>query len=200
MLRDHRGRWRPEAVVTDVASLKLPVMTAAADAGIQNRFVGSHPMAGSEGRGFGAARRGLFRDTRVWLTAEAGAEGAVERVEALWRLAGAEPLMIDPQVHDERMIAASHLPQVLSSLLAVVLESRGTPRSELGPGGRDMTRLAGSAIEMWLPLLRDSASGLEGILREFADRAEEAADALRDGDESFLVELFERAGAWEAKP
>lgn len=197
MLETHRGRWHSEAVVTDVASLKVPVMESAAEAGIGRRFVGSHPMAGSHGRGFRDARPGIFRGARVWLTTGEAETAAVDQVEALWSVVGAETARIDAGDHDRRMIASSHLPQLISSLLAALLESRGASRSDLGPGGRDMTRLAASSIEMWLPLLREGGPDLASLLRDYSLQAEELADAVEAGDEDALVELFARAGAWE---
>jgi prephenate dehydrogenase len=117
----------PEAVtLTDVASLKVPLERAAGAAGVTHRWVGCHPMAGSERSGFAASRAGLYRDARVWVAASPEAAGRVERVHDLWRAVGARPQEIDAERHDALMARASHLPQLASNA------SGRSPRSPRG--------------------------------------------------------------------
>src|SRR5690606_7158729 len=99
----HRERWAPGAVVTDAAGLKTPVMEAGARLDMGSRFVGSHPMAGTEEQGFSGSRDGLFADARVWIVPGAATEEAIQRVESLWRSAGGRPLRTDAATHDRAM-------------------------------------------------------------------------------------------------
>ena len=84
LLEAHRDRIRSDAVVTDVVSLKLPVARKIRELGLQDRWVGGHPMAGSEQSGFGAARGDLFRDAPVFLVRGDAPGSAAGIVESLW--------------------------------------------------------------------------------------------------------------------
>ena len=77
----------------------------------------------------------------------------------LWTMVDARPEVMDADEHDVRLAWTSHLPQAVSTALALSLDQRGSPRAELGPGGRDVTRLAGSDPAMWADILIDNADG-----------------------------------------
>lgn len=195
LLAAHAPRWPAGAVISDVASLKAPVRAAA---GAGAAYVGAHPMAGGHASGFAAGRADLFRGSRVWLTpGEGAAAEAVARVAELWRGLGAEPRTIDAQEHDARMALASHLPQAASSALALALAEQGIAPDELGPGGRDGTRLAASSPGLWVELLlaarADDVAALDGLQRSLAD----IRDAVANGNEDALWALLERARAWK---
>lgn len=112
---------RSGATVTDVASVKGPVLTAAAD---HPSFVSGHPMAGTERSGWGASTSGLFVDA-PWLVLVA--DGAdVGRVAQVCRLAldvGARPVPIHPASHDRALATVSHLPHVLAAALTLQAEN-----------------------------------------------------------------------------
>lgn len=191
----------PSAWVVDLGSLQGPPLRWMARAGLAGRGVSCHPMAGGEGSGFEASTEGLYRGVRVWTTpaAEGGEAGqdpaatpgdALESVHAFWRELGARPLAVDPRVHDARMGWISHLPQVVSVHLARALEAEGYVRGELGGGGRDMTRLAGSGHAMWEDILGAEPRAAVPGLRVLARRLSRAADQLEAGDPApFLAEL-----------
>jgi prephenate dehydrogenase len=196
MLRDHRPVWRSDAVITDVSSMKRPVMAVARDLGVLDRFVGAHPMAGSHARGFGASHDRLFRGARVWLVSEGASGPARSLVASLWEAVGGDCDWIDAESHDRRMLLVSQVPQLLSTILADLLDSQGLAEDDLGPGGKGMTRLAASSIDMWLPLLRAGGADLAQALRGFSRRADAVAEAVEGGDDEVLVDLFRRAGLW----
>ena len=191
MLADHRGGWRAEAVVTDVVSLKAPVEEAMGALGESARYTGSHPMTGGEGSGFSHAAADLFAGATVWLTGRGVGAGAVE---ALWLAVGARTRWTTAPEHDRLMSWCSHLPQLASNALARVLEESGHAPSDLGTGGADMVRLAGSSPEMWLPLLARSEAG--GALRELARAARELADALDHRDLEAIEDWMRSTRAW----
>ena len=158
----------PEAVVTDVASVKQRVVAEVrAYAGQEvRRYVGSHPMAGRERSGAGAADCDLFVG-RPWVIV---AEGATPQAELVVRnLAvdvGATPLRMAAAEHDEAVAAVSHVPQLVSSLLAARLEE--LPESALalaGQGLRDTTRIAASDPRLWSAILVGNAGPVVGLLR-----------------------------------
>ncbi len=136
--------WRPEAVVTDVASTKTLIMERAAAHGI--RFVGGHPMAGKETSGFGAASAGLFAG-RPWVVIAARAAGgdAIERVESMVRATGARPVRMDAAAHDAAVAAISHLPLVAAAALVEVAAGAPGGAVPAGLAGRVGSRCVGLA-------------------------------------------------------
>ena len=199
MVPIHAPLLRHRALVTDVAGLKRPVLRAVRRAGLAARYVGAHPMAGGERSGFDGGRADLFRDALVWLCADSGVErGARQRVERFWSDLGGRPEWTDPEVHDRLMERVSQLPQLTANALALALEDSGARASDLGPGGRDMTRLAESSPEMWRDLLAHTAPEMAGLLRDLARRMEELAVRLESGELGALADVMVRTRRWRA--
>lgn len=186
----------PSTTITDVASLKAPLAAAVTDAGAQDRWVGSHPMTGSEESGFAASRAELYEGARVWTVAHAAAEARVAPMHAFWTSLGARPKAIEAQEHDRMMALASHLPQLVANALAEVLERHDVPRDRLGPGGTDMTRLAASSPEMWREIFEHASPELVAGLRALADGAGEIADLLESGNLDGIERLMTATSAW----
>jgi prephenate dehydrogenase len=186
------------ATLTDVASLKAPLARAAAAAGVSARWVGCHPMAGSEASGFAASKPGLYRAARVWTVAAEEARPRVGRVHALWKSLGAEPVEIDAERHDRLMALASHLPQLASNALAAVLMDAGLQPEQLGPGGRDTTRLAGSSADLWKDLLGYASPDLARGLRDLAAGADRIADLLDRHDIEAVADIMRATRTWRA--
>ena len=197
LLPAHASRFRADALVTDVAGLKRPVLDAARRAGLAGRFVGSHPMAGGEGAGFDGGRPDLFQDAQVWLCGDAPLDPSrAARLEAFWRALGARPEWADPELHDRLMVRVSHLPQLVSNALALALESAGVAPADLGPGGRDMTRLAASVSGVWADLLEHTALDAAKLLRELGSQVGELAEHLEAADVRAITELMDRTRGW----
>ncbi|MCY3546952.1 MAG: prephenate dehydrogenase/arogenate dehydrogenase family protein [Gemmatimonadetes bacterium] len=208
------AEWSTAALATDVASLKAPVLDAAAAQGpwVGGTFVGAHPMTGSERSGYAAARADLFDGADVWITpcgpvgadrdsgaakavGDANAD-AVRRASAFWRVLGARPRVVGAEEHDRVMTWASHLPQLVASALAGTLADAGIPRAALGPGGRDATRIAGSNPGMWTPLLRAAAAADARALATLEDRIGAIRGMLERGDMEGVAQLLEQARHW----
>lgn len=177
LLRAEARSWGRALLATDVAGLKLPVLAAAEAAGRGRGgdpvFAGAHPMCGSERSGYGAARHDLFHGARIWLCPMPGGNAAAARAVAFWRWLGGEPREVAADRHDRTMSWASHLPQLAAWALAQTLDGAGIAPPDLGPGGRDMTRLAASSPETWAPLLeaaaREDAAALRALETRLAD-------------------------------
>lgn len=191
------AEFAPGAGMTDVVSLKVPMMTAAEAAGIGSRFVGAHPMTGSERSGWAAATDDMYRGARVWLTRGNASRELAARVEALWSGIGAEPEWVDDATHDETMRWVSHLPQLASSALAEVLRKRAIDRNQLGPGGRALTRLAGSSPELWGDLLAVDPEAGARIARMLARELDAIADLIGAGDSEALRTLLAEGRRWK---
>jgi prephenate dehydrogenase len=170
-------------LITDVGSTKTGIVAAATATGLAPRFVGSHPMAGDHRYGWEASRAGLFEDARVYLCAPRDASSdALTFASDLWRDLGAHPTLLPAEEHDRMLAWTSHLPHVLSAALALTLAGAGLDRQSLGPGGRDMTRIAGSSPEMWTAILRENAAEIDAALIAAEREIAEFRGALRHGD------------------
>jgi prephenate dehydrogenase len=197
LLREHAGLWREDALVTDMVSLKGPLLRAAARGGFADRFVGAHPICGGEASGFGAGRADLFEGARVWLCADPSvSEEFRSRAFGFWQGVGGEAEWIDAEEHDRKMAWVSHLPQLVANALAGALDAAGHHPSELGPGGRDMTRLAGSNPEIWRDLLEASAPVTGTGLTSVSNALNVLADLLARRDVDRIAEFMERTRNW----
>ena len=187
-------RLRRVPLVTDVCSTKQTLQAAAAGLGLAHAFIGGHPLAGDHRCGWSASRTGLFRSATVYLCpGESTIPPALERLAALWRLIGAAPEIIDAAVHDRRLAFTSHLPQALSTALAHVLARAGIPLDQLGPGGRDMTRLARSSPDVWTPIALDNASLLCEAIVEMEAQLATLRTALAADDHRGTHAFFDTA-------
>jgi len=172
----------PDAVVTDVASVKLEPFRALKERGVDiTRYIGSHPLAGRERGGAISARADLFIG-RPWVVCRDEQTRAADLalVEALALDVGAMPLEMTPEEHDSSVALTSHVPQVVASLLAGRFATADEGALRLaGQGVRDTTRIAASAPELWVQILGANAQPVVDILDALADDLREVSDALR---------------------
>jgi prephenate dehydrogenase len=175
----------PDALVTDVASVKLaPLGELRALGADVSRYVGSHPMAGRERGGAISARADLFVG-RPWVIANhdgiANRRAADSALEALALDLGAAPIALDAAEHDRSVALVSHVPQVISSLLAARLVDASDASVGLaGQGIRDTTRIAGSQPELWLQILDANSEQVVGVLERYRDDLDTVIAALSD--------------------
>ncbi len=160
----------PNAIVTDVASVKGLPLSQLREAGADlSRYVGSHPLAGRERGGAISARADLFVG-RPWVIAT-GNEETTEMIGVIEDLVldlDALPMLMTAEEHDESVALVSHVPQVISTILAKQL-SRGSERSLslTGQGLRDTTRIAASDPQLWIQILSANSETVVDILRSF---------------------------------
>jgi prephenate dehydrogenase len=191
------GALERGGVVTDVGSVKsLPLERIAdhADEDLLARYVGSHPMAGSERSGPLAATAALF-DGRPWAVTPHvhSSPEAIALVEALARLCGAEPVRLSPVEHDRAVARTSHLPHLLAVLTAGQLaEAQPEHLSLSGQGVRDVTRIAGGDPDLWSQILRANHAAVGEILRDVQSDLARLVDVLASGDPDRLGEILTR--------
>ena len=185
-------------LVTDVASVKRPVIVAAERAGIAGRFVGAHPVCGRERSGIDAALGDLYDDALVWIT-PASAAAPAERAAELWRSVRARPRTIDPAEHDRLMARISHTPQVVASALAAALARVGADADQLGPGGRDTTRIAASPEPLWAEILIANASLVLEPVDAVLDVLESLRAAIAAADADAIAALLREARVWRER-
>lgn len=173
----------PDAIVTDVASVKtLPLEVLRAGGGDVSRYVGSHPMAGRETGGPLSGRADLFLG-RPWVitsTPETTVDG-LQEVEGMALDLGATVVNLTAEDHDESVALISHVPQLVSSVMAAQLLGDDLDAANLAGGGlRDVTRIAASDPTMWNQILAANGSRVARILRNIAGDIGTLADALDD--------------------
>jgi prephenate dehydrogenase len=184
-------------LITDVGSTKRSAIAAAESLGVGERFVGSHPMAGDHRCGWKASRRGLFAGATVYLCrSRQTREESMVLAQELWRALEGRPQIIAADTHDHLLAYASHLMQSVAAALALSLEGAGVSRAELGPGGRDMTRLAGGSVEMWSAIARDNADALIPAIRSLETQLARLRAALANNDEGAVRAIFSQARTW----
>jgi prephenate dehydrogenase len=157
-----------EQLVIDVSSVKAPI--AAAAAGIA-AFVPTHPMAGGERRGPGAARGDLF-EGRFWCYVPTADEARTLQARAFIEDLGAKPVSVDAQEHDAIVALTSHLPQLLAYAFTQCVNEQAGPNPELvdalcGPAAREFLRLGRSSPQMWDEIFAANREALQAELSRF---------------------------------
>ncbi|HSV73953.1 MAG TPA: prephenate dehydrogenase/arogenate dehydrogenase family protein [Chthonomonadales bacterium] len=187
-------------VVTDLGSVKARVVAEASGA-LQGRFVGGHPMAGSEESGITAAYADLYEGATWVLTpTDDSAPAAIDTVRGLAIAVGALPVVLSPEVHDRWVAAVSHLPHVAAyALAATAHEMAGTEGVQIAAGSyRDGTRVALSDPALWAGILLENRDAALAAMERYGAWLAGAAGALRRGERDGLERLLR--GAHEARP
>jgi prephenate dehydrogenase len=190
----------PGPIVTDVGSTKVSVV-AAGEAAHGARFVGGHPLSGTERAGPDAADPDLFTGRRVLLTpTELTDPAALVTVSGLWRAIGARVDAIDAERHDRLMAAVSHLPHAVAYALAGAVGDLGDEVAGFSAGGfKDTTRIAATPAGMWIDVFLDNRGPLLEALAGFRRRLDELEAAIRAGDAAAIDGLIAHARASRAK-
>lgn len=163
------------ALVTDAGSTKRLIVEAALVHLPAGAFLGGHPMAGKESRGVLEADANLFRGRTYVLTPAIA--GQLNTAAGQWMLEwvrriGANPLVLPPEAHDHAVALTSHLPQLASTALTLLLSRQLTDPDEqrtAGPGLQDMSRLALSSFEMWKDILVTNSAEIDAALAAYID-------------------------------
>jgi len=186
----------PNATVTDVASVKSAILDELISSGADlTRYVGSHPMAGRERGGAISGRADLFVG-RPWVISASvlTAAKSISAVEDLAIDLGASPLRVSASEHDRAVALVSHVPQLVSSLLASRLNGADSADVALaGQGLRDTTRIAASDPKLWLQILAANSTEIAPVLKSFESDLHELVSALEDIDQPGSLTIVSRA-------
>lgn len=191
-----RALAETSGVVTDVGSVKATVVAEAAHA----RFVGGHPMAGSEQLGVEGATPDLFEGA-VWvLTPVAGTDSDhYATVAAVVRLLGAEVVALDPERHDALVAVVSHVPHLAAAALMGIADERAEEHAallRLAAGGfRDMTRIAAGTPTIWPDICGENRSAIVEVIDRLTDELGRLRAMVADGHRDQLLVTLERAQA-----
>ena len=177
--------------ITDAGSTKQTICAAMdGEATAAKRFVGSHPLAGSERTGPQHADADLFVNRQVIVTpTKQSSPESVQQIVTFWETLGAVVTMMSPQAHDQTVAATSHVPHLVAAALAAA-----TPAEHLSftaSGWLDTTRVAGGGTELWRQILADNRNNVLASLADFQTVLDQFRTALQSEDQDRIRELLE---------
>lgn len=194
-----RALAETSGVVTDVGSVKSAICAAATD----ERFIGGHPMAGSERDGLDGADPSMF-ERAVWVltptsTSSDQTFSVVARVVAEL---GADVVALDPERHDRLVAVVSHVPHLTAASLMGLAVDRAEEHMallRLAAGGfRDMTRIAGGRPEIWLDICAENHEAISETLDQLIGALGDLKALVDTGDRAGLLDRLTRARAARA--
>ena len=193
-------RMQKGALLTDVGSAKAAICRSveaafsASNAAEKIRFVGGHPMAGSERRGIGAARADLFQGAVCILTPTPATDpdgAGLEIVRDLWEAVGGHVHVMAPEAHDRLIAQISHLPHLAAACLVNAASDEALDLA--ASGFLDTTRVASGDPAMWVAICLANREALLAALATLGGRLNDFAQALQSGDAKALEALLARA-------
>ena len=185
-------------ILTDVGSVKTSIHEEVSRIGLEENFIGGHPMAGSEKSGFSNAKAHLIENAYYILTPSAGVpEEKVETYRAFVESLKALPVILDYREHDSITGTISHLPHIIASTLVNFVHDTDTKdglMKSLAAGGfKDITRIASSSPVMWQQICLKNRDNISRILGNYIQALEQAKDLVDHSDEKALYSMFENS-------
>lgn len=183
-------------VVTDVGSTKCDIHKQVTLLGMEENFIGGHPMAGSEKTGYANAKRILIENAYYVITPTEKVDQ--EKVEQYREFIGslkALPLVLDYQTHDYVTAGISHLPHIIASSLVNLVRDSDTEDEVMklvaAGGFKDITRIASSSPEMWEQICMTNRENISSILERYIKSLSGIRTQLLEGQKGAIYELFE---------
>ncbi len=177
------------ALFTDVGSTKAQILEMASGYSWADRFVGAHPLAGSEKSGVGASNGELFQNRVCILTpTNKNPQSYLSRCAEFWKSLGCRIEYLDPETHDLILARTSHVPHIGAAIMASLVNP--SERVFTAGGWRDTTRIASGNPELWQGILMSNASAIQQALEQFIYILEEYRSALACADHARLYKLL----------
>jgi prephenate dehydrogenase len=181
-------------VVTDVGSVKASIVDAVGDA----RFVGGHPMAGSEQEGVAGADPDLFAGA-VWVLTPTAAtdDASYALLRSVISELGADVVALPPEHHDSLVAVVSHVPHLTAASLMRLADDRSTEHRallRLAAGGfRDMTRIASGHPGIWPDICAENRDAILDVLDGLVSSLQEVREVVAAGDRPALLAVLDQA-------
>lgn len=156
-------------------------------------YIGSHPMAGSEKKGFSAAHGDLLEGSACILTSEKACENELQILENFWSTLGCRIRMLSPEDHDYAVARISHFPHAMASMVAMVALSFDDIVELAGGGLRDTTRVASGDPELWTEIMLENRDALQRSLTESISELTKMQEILRMNKGSDLLAYLKEA-------
>ncbi len=191
------AKLAPHCVVTDVGSVKAPVVTSVEDilSAKKIAFIGSHPMAGSEKSGLENAREDLFDSAICILTPTLFTdETALHQARHLWALVGCRILEMSPEEHDRKIACVSHMPHLAAIAVALsALQEDPAAAQCIGNGFRDTTRIASGDPELWTGIISQNRAPVLAALGALQTVLDSLTQVIGQGDDKALCAILDQA-------
>lgn len=194
-IKNHLGE---HTIITDVGSVKSDIHSHINSLGLSSRFIGGHPMAGSEKTGFAFSSAKILENAYYVLTPGEGVDPAyVSKYETLVKKIHAIPIILDYKAHDYATAGISHLPHVIAYSLTNLIRQKDNSdelmRMLAAGGFRDITRVAASSPDMWEQICLTNKDNILELLDDFMDILNEMKQYMLTSDGSALHKSFEEA-------
>lgn len=183
-------------ILTDVGSTKTDIHKKVIALGMENNFIGGHPMAGSEKTGIANSKRHLIENAYYILTPSKTVSAIlVQRYKSFAASLKAIPLILDYREHDYATAAISHLPHIIASTLVNLVKDSDTHNETMktiaAGGFKDITRIASSSPEMWEQICTANNANISSILEDYIKSLSSVRSALEEGNSQKLYRLFD---------
>jgi prephenate dehydrogenase len=178
------------SLITDAGSTKQTIV-AALDEGLPRgcRFLGSHPLAGSEKTGAANASADLFEGRIAILTPTKNTRAEdYDFLEAFWESLGSVVMRLSPDDHDRALALTSHLPHIVAAALAASVTEKYFRLA--GPGFLDATRIASGDAELWAQIFAHNRDNVSNVLEQFSANLSALQSAVRDGNHDEIIRLL----------
>ncbi|MCX7389052.1 MAG: prephenate dehydrogenase/arogenate dehydrogenase family protein [Planctomycetales bacterium] len=175
-------------LVTDAGSVKACVYEALDDAS-RGRFIGSHPIAGSEHTGFENADADLFVNRMCVVTPVNAATSNTERIVGFWKSIGSTVQQMSPDAHDRVLALTSHLPHIVAAVMSGCVAAELLPFT--GTGFRDTTRIAAGSANLWTSILLGNATHCVASIDAAESLLQKFREAITTGNAATLESLLE---------
>jgi prephenate dehydrogenase len=205
LIRNMISEIRPGTLITDVGSVKDPVVSEADKLIPEGVFIGSHPIAGGENSGLEASYADLYQDAKCIVTpTEKTNKKALEKICALWQAVGMNVIKLSAEEHDFIFGAVSHLPHIVAYALMNTLGALRTKdnlevTAFSGAGLKDITRIASSDPVMWRDICLSNRSHSLDLIDQFQIKLDEIRSIIEKGDGQTLKNEFIAANNYRLK-
>ncbi|MBE5869711.1 MAG: prephenate dehydrogenase [Lachnospiraceae bacterium] len=184
-----------DCILTDVGSVKHSTHAVIEALGLSDRFIGGHPMAGSEKTGYANANPLLLENAYYILTPTADVSSdKVTRYQSLVANLGAIPLILNEEKHDYITAAISHLPHIVAAQLVNLVHDSDSPEGLMkliaAGGFKDITRIASSSPDMWEAICMTNTENIKDLLRKYIGYLEDSLHLLEERSGARIHRMF----------
>ncbi len=182
-----------DCFITDVGSTKRQIVASVGeDPTASRKFIAAHPIAGSEKSGPENATGSLFDEKLVVVTpTETTCPQLLEKAHQFWRLTGGQTCEMTPSEHDTHLAAISHMPHLVSALVAKIASPEAVPLA--GSGWRDITRVAAGDPTLWAAICSENRAAIGSELKQVAEELERLRQMLHHADDAALYQWLTEA-------
>ncbi|MBO4456126.1 MAG: prephenate dehydrogenase [Butyrivibrio sp.] len=190
-----------KTILTDIGSVKTGIHEKVKELGLEDMFIGGHPMAGTERIGFNNSKSSLLQNAYYILTkTDVTDEDKLKRYYDLVKKLGAIPLVVPYLQHDYITAAISHVPHVISASLVNLVkdnDSEDELMKTIAAGGfKDITRISSSSPVMWQQICTTNAENISDLLSKYIDSLYDIKIAIDEKDSEKLFEFFSKARSY----